>query len=274
MAEEIPLTGGNVATRVVRVGHTVRKPATQFDTATTALLAQLQKSEIAGTPRPMGHDTQGRRVLSWVDGTTEFPTTMWSDDRTLVSAAKLLRRIHDASAPLYDDPHDWAYTHPDETQHKVIGHSDFAPYNMTFAPDGSVIGVFDFNLAGPAPRSRDLAYLAWWLVPLGRQDPAMAKAANTDIAQGSVRLHKICATYGQPLADAFLEMISDVLIHMSDEAAASRMIGAKAAARLKAEGHLDHWARASIDFAEIRPQIALSIQDGQLVQSIQRDEQS
>jgi len=75
---EIPLTGGNVATSVVRVGATVRKPPTPHDVATSALLDALKG--ITGVPRAMGHDAQGRRVLSYLPGRTSFPADMWETD--------------------------------------------------------------------------------------------------------------------------------------------------------------------------------------------------
>lgn len=259
MVDEIPLTGGNVANGVVRIGETVRKPPTPFDPAISALLKRFDEAGINGVPRCMGNDAQGRRVLSWVKGETTFPEAMWTSQITIETAARRLRAIHDASLPLTKAEFDWAYKHPGPMNDPVIGHSDFAPYNMTFAEDGAVCGIFDFDLAGPAPRGRDLAYLAWWMVPLGRQDPRMAEATARDLATGSTRLKSLCTIYGLPADAAFLEMIAEVLNHMGSQTAAASMIGRNAAEKLAIDGHFDHWRRAAADFQELRPQISANL---------------
>ena len=130
---------------------------------------------------------------------------------------------------------------------------------MTFANDGSVTGVFDFDLAGPAPRLRDLAYLAWWMVPLGQQDPPMATATTNDLVNQSQRLKRLCATYGVDAHQELLDMIDHVLHHMSDPDITASMIGEAATAALITEGHLDHWAKARDDFATIQPKLIANL---------------
>jgi aminoglycoside phosphotransferase (APT) family kinase protein len=46
-----------------------------------------------------------------------------------------------------------------------IGHADLAPWNLIFDGD-QVIGIIDFDFAGPSNRAWDLSYLAHQLVPL------------------------------------------------------------------------------------------------------------
>lgn len=257
--DEIPLSGGNVADGVVQIGDTVRKPQTPATPAIHTLLNHLAEAGIAGMPQALGCDDQGRQILSFVRGDTAFPDTMWDDTETLTSAARLLRRIHDASTALLHQDLPWAYHFPDTSRHEVIGHSDFAPYNMIFGLDGRVIGVFDFDLAGPAPRIRDLAYLAWWLVPLGQNDSAMQKATHRDITQYSARLKLLCTTYGVTADAQFLDMLDHVLEHMSNANAARAMIGDAATQALIDGGHLDHWAQEHMLFNDIRSTIAANL---------------
>ncbi|MEL6639933.1 MAG: aminoglycoside phosphotransferase family protein [Pseudomonadota bacterium] len=259
MEDEHSLIGGNVTRDVVRVVQTVRKPRTPFDIAATALLNQLEAAGVSGVPRARGYDTKGRRILSWLPGATAFPKEMWTKTVTLTSAAERLRQIHDASRPLLTDSHTWAITTPGPEEEMVIGHSDFAPYNMVFADDGAVIGVFDFDLAGPAPRVKDLAYLAWWLVPFGEQVADMRAATGRDVKHGSIRLHMLCAAYGVNPDMALLDAIAQVLRHMGDPTEAGKMIGGAAARRLADSGHFDHWQRAAHDFALLRPRIAANL---------------
>ena len=259
MDKEIPLDCGNVAQGVVRVGNTIRKPVTPHTPATKALLDALEIAKVEGVPRFIQVDNKGRQSLDFVEGDTAFPPDMWTSDAALISSARLLRTIHDATIPLRDQGLPWAYHYPDKTQHDIIGHSDFAPYNMTFAVDGSVNGIFDFDLAGPAPRLRDLAYLAWWMVPLGQQDPSMATATTDDLVNQSQRLKHLCATYGVDAHQELLDMIDHVLHHMSDPDITTSMIGEAATAVLIAEGHLDHWAKARDDFATIQPKLIANL---------------
>ena len=93
MAEvEIPLAGGNVAAHVVRVGATVRKPATP---AVEAVLRHLERVGFAGAPRALGRDEQGRQVLEYVEG----PLAHASPPMTaaeLGRVGRLVRGLHEA----------------------------------------------------------------------------------------------------------------------------------------------------------------------------------
>jgi hypothetical protein len=71
-AEE-PLTGGNGADRMVRVGATVRKQASRTTPAVEALLRHLADAGFDGAPRGLGRDEQGRQVLEYVPGVRPTP---------------------------------------------------------------------------------------------------------------------------------------------------------------------------------------------------------
>ena len=93
----------------------------------------------------------------------------------------------------------------------MICHNDFAPYNMTFA-DGQVTGVFDFDTAAPAPRIRDLAYLAYRLVPLA-EDAGVAM----DPGERMARLERLLATYGAAYGRAeLLGAVEARLLELAD----------------------------------------------------------
>ena len=66
------LEGGNVAETVVRVGSTVRKPATVSTAAVEALLDHFAEVGFSGTPRSLGRDELGRHVLEYVPGETTY----------------------------------------------------------------------------------------------------------------------------------------------------------------------------------------------------------
>lgn len=54
--DEEVLPGGNVAAEVVRVGQTVRKPATEATPAVAALLHYLKAAGFDGSPEHLGVD--------------------------------------------------------------------------------------------------------------------------------------------------------------------------------------------------------------------------
>ena len=244
--DEVALPGGNVTLGVVRVGATVRRPQSPHAPAVHRLLRHLETAGLPTVPRLLGTDAQGREMLTLLPGSPEGPAH-WSD-AALDRGGRMLRALHDATAGLdFGTPADWAiWTDPAE----VIGHSDLAPYNMLF--DGDLpTGIVDFDLAGPAPRLRDLAYLAWWVVPLAFAGDR-APAARADAQDGHRRLRRLARAYGTTDLTGLADQVARVLSHMADPAACARMIGAAAADRLAAGGHFAEWARQRDAFRDAR----------------------
>ena len=250
---EFPLFGGNANAEIARVGDTVRRAQTPASATIHHLLQHLENRQFSGCPRFLGTDVKDREILSWVDGDTGLTPHIWADDGPMVAAAQLLRAYHDATEDFQpDEGAVWACAYPDATRHEVICHNDFAPYNFVYAK-GIPHAVLDFDLAGPGPRIRDVAYAAYWMVPRSFHASDMKAFAETDVQNGSRRLRKFCETYGIPVDADLLDMVGEVLTQMGDEDRMQRMIGPKAAARLKRQGHLDHWQREAEAFSRRMP---------------------
>ena len=245
--DEIPLVGGNVSAGTVRTGETVRKPQTAASPNVHMLLQHLEASGFTASPRFLGLDDKDRAVLSFVKGETGVPPDIWLSDAAMLSAARLLRRYHDATFGFTGATDLWAYRHPDPDQWQVICHNDFAPYNMAFE-NNLPTGIFDFDLAGPGPRLRDVAYLAFWTVPLAFDADDLGPYALTDLGNSSDRLKRFCQSYGVACNKAVLDMVRERLLGMHDVNVIRSMIGEAATARLKDGGHLDYWQREAAAF--------------------------
>jgi hypothetical protein len=82
---------------VVRVGSSVRKPATASTAAIEALLGHFADVGFSGAPRSLGRDDLGRHMLEYIPGQTVFtlaPLTV----SELGRLGRLIRTLHDASA--------------------------------------------------------------------------------------------------------------------------------------------------------------------------------
>lgn len=164
-SEEIELTGGGT-TRVVRLGRTVRRPVRPWSPATRELITQLRTAGVAEVAAWHGIDEQGRDVFDFMPGEVgNYPLpAQVRTDSALVTAARLLRQLHDASVGILDRPAlPWQF--PPMEPVEVICHGDFAPYNCVFR-SGEAVGVFDFDGARPGPRRWDLGYALYRFAPL------------------------------------------------------------------------------------------------------------
>src|SRR5690606_4642909 len=112
---------------------------------------------VVGVPAWHGVDEQGREIYDYLPGEVgNYPLSEHvRSERALVSAARMLLTVHDASVPLINDAVPWRF--PPMKPVEVICHGDFAPYNCVFR-DGEAVGVIDFDTATPGPRHWDLAY--------------------------------------------------------------------------------------------------------------------
>src|SRR5665811_1084266 len=95
--------GGNVAEMVVRVGSTVRKPASDATVAVEALLDQFAHVGFSGAPRSLGRDELGRHVLEYVPGEMAYalPPLTASELRRL---GAFIQELHDAAESFKPPP--------------------------------------------------------------------------------------------------------------------------------------------------------------------------
>jgi Ser/Thr protein kinase RdoA (MazF antagonist) len=148
------LEGGNVAEVVVRVGSTVRKPASDTTAAVEALLDHFAEVGFSGAPRSLGRDQLGRHVLEYIPGKMAYalPPLTASQLRRL---GALVQELHDAAESFKPPPMpQWnVVIAPDRED--LVCHHDLAPWNLVC--DGDRWVFIDWDGAGPGSRLWDLA---------------------------------------------------------------------------------------------------------------------
>ena len=162
---EQPLDGGIAnAGKVVRVGNTVRRPASPFTPSIFAALEHLQRVGFDGAPRALGIDERGREVLSFIEGDVPIPPfPAWSmTDEALVSVARLLRGAHEALEGFDAGPFAWSDEVADPRGGALLCHNDVCPENVVFR-DGTAYAIVDWDFAAPGRGTWDVAaVMAMW----------------------------------------------------------------------------------------------------------------
>jgi hypothetical protein len=191
---EVQLAGGFV-NQVVRIGDTVHRSAGPWTPTVHALLEHLAA---AGFPSPhvLGWDESGREVLSYLDGDSigwsDWPPVML-DLTGPASLARLLRRYHDI-VRTFDPGRAAIWQNPLATDGELVRHGDFSPFN-TIWREGDVVGVIDWDFAQPGKAITDLAYLAWYTVPLS-DDTSAGRFGLTPPVPRRERLAAMAHAYG------------------------------------------------------------------------------
>ncbi|MCO7025214.1 aminoglycoside phosphotransferase family protein [Vibrio paracholerae] len=215
------LSGGRESA-IYRDGEVVYRPLQPWSSTIHLILKHLERAKVDEIPRFLGVN-QNQEILSFVAGNTyNYPLVgAIATNDALMSAGKLLRKIHDSTASLLEqldvNAHRWMLD-PREP-FEVICHGDFTPYNVALL-ENTVVGVFDFDTAHPAPRIWDLAYSVYCWSPF--------KTDSNDklgtISEQVVRAKLFCDSYGtteserEQLADAMVQRLQALVSFMRSEA--------------------------------------------------------
>jgi hypothetical protein len=207
------LPGGRL-TAVMRNGNTVRRPAQQWNNDVHQLLQHVRDRGFLLVPEPQGFDEQAREVLSYIEGDTSasvtpWPGPLWSDG-LLADVGKAVAAYHRAVADFVPNADArWQYRPRQLEPGEIICHHDFAPYNAVFNGE-RLVGIIDWDGAGPGTIQEELAFLAWQWVPLGPPDLKVHVGCDPQIDEGA-RLRLLLGSYGYEdragLIDAVIERI-------------------------------------------------------------------
>lgn len=199
--EEVEVLAGGIgnAGSVLRVGDEVHRPTSAHSPAIHALLRHVRAADFDGVPELLGLTDDGRERLRFIPGDVAFPPyPAWADDESiLTSAARLLRRFHDAQDGFVLPPDaTWSdeMADPDPGPEPVICHNDLCLENLVVR-DGEVVGILDLEFAAPGRRTHDVADLARYLGPMEspQRIAAMGRDPHLDPA---ARLRLVVDAYG------------------------------------------------------------------------------
>lgn len=195
------LDGGR-ANQIVRIGGRVHRPAGEWTPYIHKLLKHIRSQGFLGTPEPLGFDTEGNEIVSYIAGqVSNYPLSeAASSVEALISAAGLLRTYHDASASFVtklEGNEPWLL--PVREPVEVICHGDYAPYNVVLEGNRAV-AIIDFDTAHPGPKAWDIAYALYRWAPLTNPDNADGFGSEEErIDRGRL----FCDVYGLSKAERF-----------------------------------------------------------------------
>ena len=230
---EVPLAGGKASGGVVRVGNTVRRPATAASPTVHAFLQHLNEVGYSGAPRTFGFDDLGRHVVEYVEGPILMPFLPTDPAGAYGRVGRLLRDLHDA-AEAFAIPEDavWDVVIPPDRDDLVI-HHDAAPWNLVL---GDRWVFIDWDNCGPGSRLWDLAYAAHGFLPLAPETSVQSAA------QGLVALADGYGLDEQGRLD-LSELLVPRIMSMYELLLRGHEGQAQPWSRLWDEGHGDIWLR-------------------------------
>ena len=125
----------------------------------------------------------------------------------------------------------------------MICHNDCAPYNVVHA-GGRIVGLLDWDVAGPGHPWQDLAFAAWQWVPL--HDPSLLEPGWTEEPDVPRRLGMLLDAYGLAAGKrpALLEAIPARMQASVDRIAAGAEAGDPGLRALRNRGYLDEMRRS------------------------------
>ena len=206
--------------RPVEVGpEVVTRPAGEHTATVHAYLRHLRAQGLDCVPEPLGI-ADGVETLRFVEGADGGEGWYHQHtDQGLASAARLLRRIHDAGSG-WTPPADAVWGAAALTgESNVYCHGDPGPWNFIWH-DNEAVALIDWDYLHPAPRLDDVAYALRWFAPLRSDEHALEWHHFPEGPDRAARVRTFIEAYGDlsafDVVGAVTERIRAVVALMCD----------------------------------------------------------
>jgi Phosphotransferase enzyme family len=137
---------------VVRLGKTVRRPLKPDSELVHALLEHLERCRFDGAPRFKGIDSQGRAILTFIEGFAPPHNGFRLSEEGVRAGAQLVRRVHDLTEGT-------AFAAGSE----VASHPNLSQPNFIFR-DMIPVAIIDWDGIRPGTRLANFADFLWAFV--------------------------------------------------------------------------------------------------------------
>jgi hypothetical protein len=172
----------------------VLRPVRPWTGAVHALLTHLREQGLECVPEPVGvrDDVEAVTYIEGDCGGDAMRHQVTTEG--LVSAARLLRRVHEATRS-FEPPARVQWAFPPVPGAEVVCHGDPAPWNFVWR-DGEAVGLIDWDHASPAPAMDDVAYLADTFAPFRSDEVALSDHRFPSPPDRAARVRELLAAYG------------------------------------------------------------------------------
>lgn len=214
----------NQEARPVRIeGDVVSRPAADATSTVHKFLRHLRAQGLDCVPEPIGVG-DGVETVRFIEGASGGDGWYHQHtDQGLTAAARLLRRIHDASLR-WTPPKDAVWGAPVVPGDDIVYcHGDPGPWNFIWR-DNEAVALIDWDYLHPAPRLDDVAYALQWFVPLRSDELALEWHHFPELPDSRHRIHVFLDAYGGlPAFDvvdavsARMQATSDLVLALADQ---------------------------------------------------------
>jgi hypothetical protein len=172
----------------------VLRPVQPWTGAVHALLTHLREQGLECVPEPVGVRGDVEAVTYLEGDAGQDAMRHQVDVAGLESAARLLRRVHEATESFEPPPTvEWAYAPvPGAT---TICHGDPGPWNFVWR-DGEAVGLIDWDHASPAPAVEDIAYALDTFAPCRPDEEVLDHHGFPAVPDRAARVRAFAAAYG------------------------------------------------------------------------------
>lgn len=165
-ADDVGDAGLEAGTRRVEInGDVVARPASYASATVHSLLGHLRNRGLECVPEPLAV-TGGVETVRFIEGVSGRDCWFHQHaDRGLASAARLLRRIHDAGRD-WIPPAAAVWGAPAVAGDEIVYcHGDPGPWNFIWRA-GEAVALIDWEFLHPGPRLDDVVHALEWFAPL------------------------------------------------------------------------------------------------------------